>query len=217
MPTFSSPKLILTMVAVAVTTAFLPTRGLAQACGAPDPVDFSDARLPAGYKAMRWGMSGTAVQALRGHALERYPDPMHPEVVYQLHETILEENSPTVTVRYTFYEDRLMEVTQYLRPDFIELAETNLLAPYNQEYGEYTHKETRRGARGTGQRINRVILENRWTWCDRFTEVVLARQLEHSEIILRRNSRILLEELRLDVEHQQAVDAWNKLQELPTD
>ena len=201
---------------VALTSLLVPTAGWGQACGAPDPTDLSDARLPAGYQASRWGMSGAAVQALRGYALERYPDPMHPEV-YQLHETILDEGSPTITIRYTFYKDRLMEVTQYLRPDFIELAESNLLTPYTEQYGPFAHKETRRGPKDHGERINREILERRWTWCDRFTEVVLARQLEFTEVVLRRNSRLILDELRHDAEHQREVDAWKRLRELPTD
>ncbi len=196
--------------------SLVPAEGWAQACGAPDPDDLSDSRLPAGYKASRWGMSGAAVQALRGYALEKYPDPMHPEV-YQLHETILDENSPTITIRYTFYKDRLMEVTQYLRPDFIELAESNLLTPYTEEYGPYAHKDTRMGRKDHAVRINREILERKWTWCDRFTEVVLARQLEITEVVLRRNSRLILDELRKDTEHQRELDAWKRLRELPTD
>ena len=217
MLTFRSPKpSVVATTVLLILGCLCPTSSRAQACGEPEPQDRSDSRLPAGYKAARWGMSGTAVQALRGHALERYPDPMHPDV-FQLHETILEQGSPTVTVRYTFYKDRLMEVTQYLRPYFLDLAESSLLMPYNQEYGPFTHKETRRGTRGAGERINREILENRWTWCDRFTEVVLARQLEQTEVILRRSSRLLFEEMRQTTDELRDLEAWKRLQELPTD
>lgn len=215
MLTFSRSKLLLPMVTVLVAAALaLPGRALAQACGESDPNDLSDAHLPAGYKSVRWGMSGEEVQALRGHALERYTD-TNPEI-YQLREEILEENSPTVTLMYVFYKDRLMEVTQYLRPDFIEMAESNLLTPYIESYGQHTDVETLRGdvPRGT---INRVVLEKRWTWCDRFSEVILSRQLQNSEVVLRRSSRLLFGELRRDADHQRDVDTWTRLRELPTD
>jgi hypothetical protein len=216
MITFPRSKLLLPMVTVVAAAALaLPAQGLAQACGVSDPNDLSDAHLPAGYKSVRWGMSGDEVQALRGYPLERVTD-VNPDV-YQLREEIPEANAPTVTLMYVFYRDRLMEVTQYLRPDFIELAESSLLTPYTEKYGPFTDVETLKGAPTTSQPINRVILEKRWTWCDRFTEVVLARQLQHSEVVMRRSSRLLFAELRQDTDHQRDVDTWTRLRELPTD
>ncbi len=216
MSTFLRSKLLLPMVTVVAAAALaLPERGQAQTCGEPHANDLSDAHLPAGYKSVRWGMSADEVQALRGHPLERYTD-MNPEI-FQLREEILEENSPTVTLMYVFYKDRLMEVTQYLRPDFIELAESSLLTPYIEKYGPHGDVETLRGPQDPTSSINRTILEKRWIWCDRFTEVVLARQLQHSEVMMRRSSRLLFQELRQDTDHQRDVDTWTRLRELPTD
>jgi hypothetical protein len=200
---------------VAVAALALPAPGLAQMCGESNPDDRSDAHLPAGYKSVRWGMSGDEVQVLRGHKLEHYAD-VNPDI-FQLHEEILEEDSGTVTLRFVFYKDRLMEVTQYLRPEFIDLAESSLLTPYIEKYGAHGDVEILRGEKIYEETITRAILEKRWTWCDRFTETVLSRQLQKSEVVLRRNSRLLYDELRRDTDHQRDVDTWNRLQLLPTD
>ena len=186
----------------------------AESCGPFNPADHSDAQLPAGIESVRWGMNATAVQALRGKALERYPDPTHADV-FQLHETILEDDSPTVTIRYTFYEDQLMEVTQFLRPTFLDLPESRLLLPYTENWGPHAHSETLRDEK-TARLIDRKTLEKSFTWCDRFTQLSLVRDLVRSEVYTRRISRMIASQMSSDLQERHERDTWNQVQKLPT-
>ena len=186
----------------------------AESCGPFEPADHSDARLPAGIESIRWGMNAAAVEALRGRALERYPDPSQ-EDVFQLHETLLEEESPTVTIRYTFYEDRLMEVTQFLRPIYIDLPESKLLLPYTEDWGPHAHVETVRSEHAK-RAIDRKILEKNWTWCDRFTQLALVRDLVRGEVYTRRISRMIAAQMSTDLRERHERDTWNQVRELPT-
>jgi len=193
----------------------VPARA-ARSCGPFEPEDRSDSQLPAGIEAVRWGMNAKAVEALRGRALERYPDPTH-ENVFQLHETILEEGAPTVTIRYTFYEDRLMEVTQFLRPTFLDLPESRLMLPYTEDWGEPTHRETlREQTSGIVHISERKILEKSWTWCDRFTQIDLVRDLGHDEVFTRRISRMIASQMSTDIREKHERDTWTQVRELPT-
>jgi hypothetical protein len=206
------------LVLWAVVTMALggPRSAVAEPCGAPDPEDRSDANLPAGLESVRWGMSGAVVQLLRGQEMVRYGDTSN-EDIYQLDEPAVDDDAAIVTIRYTFYQDRLMEVTQYLNRDYIGLTESNLLVPYTEEYGPFTHKETQRGG-STSQEVRlRPILSRCWTWCDRFTEVLLLRNLENNEITIRRTSRLLLDQLQTDTESARQADEWSRVRDLPTD
>lgn len=210
-PRSELPLLLLAVVLTAVGVA------RAESCGPFDPADDSDAVMPAGIEAVRWGMSPLAVEALRGQAMERYPDPQH-ENVFQLHELIRDDEAPIVAIRYTFFDDKLIEVRLYLRPDFLDLAESQLLAPYTGQYGGYTHKETvydplHRPGRATAK----SVLAKKWTWCDRFTQIELLRDLEGGEVIMHRISRMLAAELASDLEERHERDTWNAVRELPID
>ena len=206
----------LVSLAMAAMALAWPGASRAETCGPPAPHDLSDANLPAGLEAVRWGMTGAQVQLLRGQEMVRYGDASN-EHVYQLDEPAVDEDAAIVTIRYTFYKDRLMEVTQYLHADYIGLSESSLLVPYTEQYGPFTHKETERGGFPSQQVHLRPILQRLWTWCDRFTEVVLNRDLGTNEVTIRRTSRLVLDQLATDTESARQKDEWSRVRDLPTD
>ncbi len=206
----------LALAALPILALLLPCpRARGEDCGAIDPHDRSDSRLPYAFDNTSWGMSPGAVEAVRGQAMERQADLTHEQVHYRFERVVDEELAGTVTrVRYTFYRDRLLEVRIYLSEDKIDIAESILLAQFQDLYGPPDAQQTEELEQGTGPGEKRTYPDKTWTWCDRFTTQMLIRRPDRGEVLIRRYSRLLYAELVQEVYGLQNEEMWKKVQGL---
>ncbi len=204
------PKPIPLFVLLSTLLLLLPAAASARsACGQFAPTDSGESHLPPGYDNVSWGMSGVAVQAIRGQEMERQAD-LRTEDVYYLFE-MFPETSSTIRVRYTFYKDRLMEVLRYLDPGLIHTREAILLTKFEEEFGPPDDQRTFRDPEQDEDGVTAGIAQRVWLWCDRFSEHVLFRMLDINEVRVRCSSRIYRQQLFDELTSEADRAMWESL------
>ncbi len=172
----------------------------------------AEPHLPPGHDNVSWGMGGEAIQAVRGQRMERQGD-LTSEDVYYLYE-MFEDGEATVRIRYTFYQDRLMEVLRYLNPDLLNTPESILLSRFEEELGPPADRKTFRDPHAEEDSVTAGITRKAWLWCDRFTEQVLWRMLDEGEVRIRCTSRIYREQLFQELTNAEDRAMWESLEGL---
>lgn len=200
----SLPSLLLLSMLLTPASAALA----GDSCTEFAPLGEGEPRLPPGFDNVSWGMSGEAVQAIRGQAMERQPDLRHADVYY-LWESF-DDDSSMVRVRYTFFRERLMEVQRHLDPQLIQTPESLLLARFDEQLGPHDDRQTFR-EKSDKTEATAGIAQRVWLWCDRFTEAVLFRMLVKGEVQFRSSSRIYKQEFFDELTDQADRAMWESL------
>ncbi len=177
-------------------------------CGGFAHLSQGEPTLPPGFDNVSWGMSGEAVQAVRGQKMERQPDLSH-EDVYYLWESF-DDDSTTVRVQYTFYRDRLMGVLRHLDPALLQTPESLLLSRFEEQLGPHADRQTVRSTEDEDL-VTGGITQRIWLWCDRFTEASLHRLLDEGEVRIRCTSRIYRQQLLDELTDQADRAMWESL------
>ncbi len=166
----------------------------------PDPPGVGgDAVLPAGYKAVRWGINDNALQHVLARGLESAPGMDH-------HRHWLIDTPPSNAkdsqrgvVKFHFWDSRLFEVIIFYSLTAAEGKQ--LLARYEEKYGVARHDVVKGTVLEYGA-AEAKDAEERWQWKDPFTLMILRRELDGEKWSLVRQSRVL-EELRLDQQRKE--------------
>lgn len=155
------------------------------------PGEGGDAVLPSGFRGVRWGISAEALMAVRGR-------PMEPLNAPDKHLTWLIESPPpgeeggVTTVKWKFWDGRLMEVQVFYQGPFTRREGRELRNKFVTKYGEASYKKAEKErppmlARNVAWD---PVDEERWTWQDPFTIQMLRRTSKDEVWFLVRQSRV---------------------------
>ncbi len=161
------------------------------------PGEGGDAVLPAGYKAVRWGINPEALMAVRGRPMEPQ-NSADPHLQWLIESPPPGESGGIQTVKWKFWDGQLMEVQVHYRGPFTRREGRELRNKFVTRYGEAVYKktETERPPMLSSRAAWDPIQEERWTWQDPFTIQMLRRTAADEVWTLVRQSRVL-EAMRL--------------------
>ncbi len=155
------------------------------------PGEGGDAVLPSGYKGIRWGMGEAALAAVRGRPMEPQNTP-DPHIKWLIESPPPGEQGGVSTVKWKFWDGKLMEVHVYYKGPFTRREGRELRNKFVTRYGEASYKKLEKerppmlSTRVAWDPIN----EERWTWQDPFTIQVLRREAADEVWFLVRQSRV---------------------------
>lgn len=159
--------------------------------------------LPAGYKEVRWGQNPIGLQALRG-VMEPQAD-YDPHLGYLL-ETVAPGTDSDRLVRYTLWDEQLLEVDIMYQSRFTPTDGRTLVERFEHRYGDAFHDVVRE-QRSTGTEGR--VAEEHWRWQDEFTVQILRRKVDGEQWSLVRYSRLL--QARQEAQQRKEADAKKKL------
>lgn len=182
------------LLVLVLTLALVPLPAAAQTIfGNPNdlPGEGGDAVLPSGYKGVRWGIAPAPLMAVRGRPMEPIKTP-DPHVHWLIETPPVGESGGIQTVKWKFWDDKLMEVQVFYRGPFTSREGRELRNKFVTRYGEanYEKKERERPPFLAANVQWEPTLEERWTWQDPYSVQMLRRMAEDENWLLVRQSRV---------------------------
>ncbi len=180
---------------LALLALLLPASAAAQDSifGNPNdlPGEGGDAVLPSGYQDVLWGIAPDALMAVRGRPMEpqNVPDP---HIKWLIEMPAPGEDGGVSTVKWKFWDDKLMEVQVFYKGPFTKREGRELRNKFVTKYGEsaYKAREVARPATMSSKAEWETIQEERWTWQDPFTVQMLQRTAKDEVWYVVRQSRV---------------------------
>jgi hypothetical protein len=159
------------------------------AIGDEVPGQGGDAVLPAGYRAVLWGISPLPMQHVRGVAMEELPA-AEPEVKVLIEAPPPGERSAIATVKHWFWREKLYRVEVYYTSPLSKTEGRELQKRYESKYGEPQY-----AIKPLDPDFGPAKLppgeERRWTWSDPFTIQSLQQDTRNDEWIMVRQSKVI--------------------------
>jgi len=177
---------LLALALIAAPTYAAPAAQDPAAASASD----ENSRLPAGYQGIVWGADPISVEAMRGRPLERQTT-TSARVIYLIEAPLPGDKTTKKVVKWKFWENALTEVHVLYEGPFSRTESREIVYKFESRYGAGRNEQKKQKQHYNWDKKTDLVVDEWWTWEDRFTTQMLKKNLADKSWTVVRKSRVM--------------------------